>query len=179
MGAGAGADPHQEVAGAGAGAGAGAKGGGAAAWVGVWPVADDTGPRAPRGGGVAATRVTSEPRARDPSLATALILRHGTCSGAERGEWRCRWHERSVEVLHEPLFHVARGERRRCGDDEAANWDAKIAELTVANKRHGDGDTRYLDEARARTANDAARSVVEWTAEWGCAAAGVEAAAIS
>jgi len=61
-------------------------------------------------------------------------------------------------------------------DNALRQW---IAELTVANKRHGDGDSRYIDEARARTAKDAARSVAEWTAEWGCATTSAPSVAIS
>ena len=50
-------------------------------------------------------------------------------------------------------------------DNALRQW---IAELTQAHFTHGADDTRYLDEARARTAKDAARSVAEWKAEWGC-----------
>jgi len=43
-----------------------------------------------------------------------------------------------------------------------------IAELTQAHWQHGEGDTRYVDEARAHTRKHASRSVAEWKAEWGC-----------
>jgi len=52
-------------------------------------------------------------------------------------------------------------------DNALRQW---IAELTQANLKHGADDTRYPDEAQARTAKDASRSVAEWKAEWGCGA---------
>uniref|UniRef100_A0A7S2H8K1 UBC core domain-containing protein n=1 Tax=Haptolina brevifila TaxID=156173 RepID=A0A7S2H8K1_9EUKA len=52
-------------------------------------------------------------------------------------------------------------------DNALRQW---IAELTISYRRSGGSDTRYLDEARQRTAADASCSVEDWRKAWGGAA---------
>ena len=53
-------------------------------------------------------------------------------------------------------------------DNALRQW---IAEITQMHTKHGDADTRYIDEARAHTTKYASRSVADWKSEWGCSAA--------
>ena len=50
-------------------------------------------------------------------------------------------------------------------DDALRQW---IAELTIAHKTSGGADRRYADAAAQATRKDAARTVAEWQALWGC-----------
>ena len=50
-------------------------------------------------------------------------------------------------------------------DDALRQW---IAELTIAHKKSNGGDRRYADAAAQATRKDAARTVDEWRALWGC-----------
>ena len=46
-------------------------------------------------------------------------------------------------------------------DNALRQW---IAELTLTHR--ATGDARYVDEAKARTAAAASKTVAEWKAEW-------------
>eukprot|EP00286_Rhodomonas_abbreviata_P019533 CAMPEP_0181302610 /NCGR_PEP_ID=MMETSP1101-20121128/8089_1 /TAXON_ID=46948 /ORGANISM="Rhodomonas abbreviata, Strain Caron Lab Isolate" /LENGTH=595 /DNA_ID=CAMNT_0023408073 /DNA_START=114 /DNA_END=1898 /DNA_ORIENTATION=+ len=48
-------------------------------------------------------------------------------------------------------------------NDALRQW---IAELTIAHRKHGDKDKRYVDSARKQTALHASKSVSEWKREW-------------
>eukprot|EP00961_Rhodomonas_salina_P041736 561479-Rhodomonas_salina.2 len=49
-------------------------------------------------------------------------------------------------------------------DDALRQW---IAELTIAHRRHGDEDRRYIEQAKALTAQHASKSVSDWKSAWG------------
>lgn len=50
-------------------------------------------------------------------------------------------------------------------DDALRQW---IAELTMAHLKSGGADSRYVQEASARTHKDASTTVEQWRAAWDC-----------